>query len=448
VTGIVELAEALRRGETTATALATQALERLDTVGRDLGAVVRLTPERALDEAAKADGERDKGLDRGPLHGIPYGAKDLIAASGYPTTWGAAPFKEQYLDDAAVVHRLKEAGAVLVAKLATVELAGGLGYNQPRAAFTGPMRSPRDRDTWAGGSSGGSAAAVGAGCVPFALGTETVGSILQPAAYSGVVGVRPTYGCVDLDGVMSLTWTMDKLGVFGMQVADCATVLQALTDRPFSPARFPDRPLRLAFLALGVAGAQSGVRESYLSSLEACSSLGSLTELELGDWPWDEVTSLIVRAETGATFGAFIASGGASLLAAPETAVNAPDSLSIGADTYINAQRLRTRMCRDLANRLEPFDALLAPTMPFVATPIDEPFKAYYELDYDISLIMAGNLAGLPAVAIPNGIGQAGLPTSLCVVGRAHDDGSLLQIAAAIQNLLPCTRAVREFKVS
>ena len=189
---LAELGRALRSGATTSVDLAETALTRLDEVGRSLNAVVTLTRERALAEARRADDELAAGIDRGPLHGIPYGAKDLLAADGYPTTWGAPPLRDQvFAVDAAVVARLKEAGAVLCAKLATVEIAGGMGYDQPDAALTGPGRNAWDPEAWAGGSSSGSGAAVAARLVPFAIGSETWGSIHCPAAFNGATGLRP-----------------------------------------------------------------------------------------------------------------------------------------------------------------------------------------------------------------------------------------------------------------
>ncbi|MGH2558598.1 MAG: amidase, partial [Thermomicrobiales bacterium] len=210
---IPDLGRLLRDGSVSPVELAELALARLEDVGKPLNAVVRLTPELAREQARRAEDELARGVDRGPLHGIPYGAKDLLSAAGIPTTWGAPPFADQVFPyDAAVVERLREAGAVLVAKLATVEIAGGFGYEQPNAALTGPGRNAWNREAWAGGSSSGSGAAVAAGCVPFAIGSETWGSIMSPAGYNGVSGLRPTYGRVSRRGAMALSWSMDKIG--------------------------------------------------------------------------------------------------------------------------------------------------------------------------------------------------------------------------------------------
>ena len=255
---VAELGRRLRTRKVSATELATHFLDRLESLGPTFGAVVTVTRGRALSEAAAADREIARGRWRGPLHGIPYGVKDLLAAEGYPTSWGAAPYENQlFAADATVVARLKAAGAVLVAKLAMVELAGGMGYNQANASFTGPGRTPWNPDYWSGGSSSGPGAAVAAGLVPFAIGSETSGSIVTPAAYSGVTGLRPTYGLVSRHGAMALSWTMDKLGPMGRSAEDCALVLAAIAGKdPEDPSsvdrKFFVPPLRRAERGQGV----------------------------------------------------------------------------------------------------------------------------------------------------------------------------------------------------
>src|SRR6058998_2602687 len=205
-------------------------LDRLERLGGRYHAVVSLMRAPALREARAAEQEIRSGKYRGPLHGIPYGAKDLLATRGVPTTWGAAPYRHQVFDyDATVVERLREAGAILVAKLAMVELAGGMGYNHADASFTGPGLSPWNTRFWSGGSSSGPGAAVAAGLVPFAIGSETSGSILTPAAFCGVTGLRPTYGLVSRFGAMALAWTLDKLGPMARTADDCALVLAAIS---------------------------------------------------------------------------------------------------------------------------------------------------------------------------------------------------------------------------
>jgi len=227
-----ELATRLRARKLTSHDLTAGCLERLERLGSKYNAVVTLMRDSALEEARAADREIAAGKHRGPLHGIPYGVKDLLATKGVPTTWGAAPYRDQVFDeDATVVERLRAAGAVLVAKLAMVELAGGMGYNHANASFTGPGLSPWNTKFWSGGSSSGPGAAVAAGLVPFAIGSETSGSILTPSAYCGVTGLRPTYGRVSRHGAMALCWTLDKLGPMARGADDCALVLAAMAGK-------------------------------------------------------------------------------------------------------------------------------------------------------------------------------------------------------------------------
>ena len=227
---IRELGELVRTREVSPVELAETFLGRLESIGPRYNAVVTVTRERAMEQARRAESEIAAGDYKGLLHGIPYGAKDLLATSGgIPTTWGAAPFREQVFDyDAAVVRRLEEAGAPLAAKLAMVEIAGGMGYRQPNASFTGPGMTPWGTDAWSGGSSSGSGASVAAGLVPFAIGSETWGSILSPANNCGLSGLRPTYGRVSRQGAMVLSWSLDKLGPLCLTADDCGIVLEAI----------------------------------------------------------------------------------------------------------------------------------------------------------------------------------------------------------------------------
>ncbi len=281
------LAAKLRSGDVSSVELANFFLSRLEKFGARFNCVVTLTRELALAQAAAADRELKAGKDRGPLHGIPYGAKDLLATKGIPTTWGCAPYKDRVLDfDATVITRLRDAGAVLCAKLSMVEIAGGMGYRQPNASLTGPGLNPWNVAKWSGGSSSGSGSAVSAGLVPFAIGTETWGSITTPASYCGLTGLRPTYGRVSRHGAMALAWTHDKIGSMARSAHDAALVLDAITgpdpedpsatDRPFAypPADAPGRPFKLAILKDGVKGAQPEVRENFDRALEIFRTLG------------------------------------------------------------------------------------------------------------------------------------------------------------------------------
>jgi aspartyl-tRNA(Asn)/glutamyl-tRNA(Gln) amidotransferase subunit A len=441
---IAELGRLIRSGEVTPVQLAEHAIQRLETVGRRLNAVVTITRDLAMAQAKQAEDELKSGHDRGPLHGIPYGAKDLLATAGIPTTWGAAPFKNQVFDaDATVIRRLREAGAVLVAKLAMVECAGGFGYEQPDASFTGPGKSAWSEEAWSGGSSSGSGSAVGAGCVPFAIGSETWGSILTPAAFNGVTGLRPTYGRVSRHGAMALSWTMDKLGPLARTAEDCATVLAAIagpdpndpttTDRPLPPVPAQRDGFRFAVLRGAAGQAQPEVAANFAASLDVLRGIGTVEEVDLPDLPWDAAASVVVMAEAASAFEEFITSDACSALAAPEDRVGLHHALVLPAVDYLRALRIRRRGTRELDRLLASYDAIVAPALPYVATPIRDHFATWFGRERGPSLGAAGNLCGLPSVSVPNGFGERGLPTALEFMGRAYAEDRILAAAIAYQ---------------
>src|SRR5262245_55869962 len=272
---IRELAGRIKKG-LSPVALAEHFLDRLEKIGPSFNCVVTVMRDRALQEARKAEAEIHAGRLRGVLHGIPYGVKDLLAARGGPTTWGCAPYKDQVFDyDADAVRRLKDAGAVLLAKLSMVELAGGMGYNHANASFNGPGLNPWNNSYWSGGTSTGPGAAGAAGLVPFAIGSEPSGSILTPSAFCGVSGLRPTYGRISRHGAMALSWTLDKLGPMTRSADDCGIVLSALAghepsdptsvDKPFhyTLAARPKKKLRIGVPKGVVEKAQPEVRDNF-----------------------------------------------------------------------------------------------------------------------------------------------------------------------------------------
>ena len=440
---VSELGHMLRSGAVSPTELAEHFIRRLDTIGRHLNAVVTLTPEIAREQARQAEDELSAGVDRGPLHGIPYGAKDLLAVPGYPTTWGAAPFADQRFDrEAAVIERLREAGAVLVAKLAMVEIAGGFGYEQPTAALTGPGRNGWDDNAWAGGSSSGSGAAVASGCVPFAIGTETWGSIHCPSAFNGITGLRPTYGRVSRRGAMALSWTMDKIGPMARSVDDCAVVYSAiagpdqgdpttLQHRDGTPAG--GRPMRFAVGRGAFENAQPEVIDNAESSISVLKELGTVEEIELPDFPWDAAASTIVISEAASAIEEFLIEGRAEGLTAPEDRAGLYHGLTIPAVDYLRALRIRRVGGRAMDNLLSRFDAIVAPTYPHVASPIGQLFATYFDREQRHNLGGAGNFCGLPSISVPNGFGERGLPTGLELLGRAYDEGRILAAAHAYQ---------------
>lgn len=447
---LAELAEQVRERRLDPVALAEAYMDRLERFGPALGAVVTVTRERGLAEARLARDEIAAGRWRGPLHGIPYGAKDLIGAEGYPTTWGATPYREQRVPDAVVVERLKAAGAVLVAKLATVELAGGFGYEQADASFTGPGRTPWNRDYWSGGSSSGPGAAVAAALVPFALGSETWGSIFAPAALSGVTGLRPTYGRVSRWGAMALSWTMDKIGPLCRTAEDCGLVLEAIAGpdprddsaqpRPYrqsTDAVLPRRP-RLGVLKGNAEGSQAEVRANFQASLEVLAQFADLVpDVELPEYPYGAAASLIIDAEAASIFEELVSSGRVRELSAPEDRIGGYAGQVVLAKDYLRAMRVRGPAGEALDRLFVDggFDALVHPTWATVSYPVGRPFDdAYTDLTGGGEGISgAANLVGLPGIALPNGFGRENLPTSIAFTGRGWTEGLLIALARELQ---------------
>jgi aspartyl-tRNA(Asn)/glutamyl-tRNA(Gln) amidotransferase subunit A len=458
--GIREIGAHLRARRLSAVDLAEMSLRRLETIGPKLGAVVTVTRERALAQAHRANQELLAGRDRGPLHGIPYGAKDLLATKGIPTTWGAEPLRDQVFDhDATVVARLEEAGAVLVAKLAMVELAGGLGYNNPDASFTGPGRTPWNPDYWSGGSSSGSAAAVAAGLVAFAMGSETSGSILTPAAFCGVTGLRPTYGLVSRHGAMALCWTLDKLGPLARSADDCGLVLSAIAghdpldqttgesfryrERPARRGR-PGRRFRIGVPRHATAGAAPDVEARFREALSALRDVADLEEdVPFPDLPYREAVGTIVDAEGAAALRDLIESGKVKQLRDAADRVGGYAMMMTRAADYLDAMRSRVAMRAELDQLLSRYDAIVAPTRAGLAPPIgrdlDAPVPGAKPPAPDAprppATIPAGNLAGLPAIALPMGFGRDRLPASLQLLGRAFSEETLLALAVAYQEM-------------
>ncbi|MEM4782660.1 MAG: amidase [Halalkalicoccus sp.] len=435
VESIARLGRRLRDGEFTVRELTESYLDRLERIGPDLNAVVTVTRERALATADRLDEELDAGEDRGPLHGIPYGVKDLIAVEGYPTTWGAAPYREQAFDeDAAVVERLDEAGGVLIGTLSMVELAGGFGYDSADASFTGPGRNPWNVEAWTGGSSSGSAAAVAAGLVGFAIGTETWGSLTTPAAFSGISTIRPTYDRVSREGVMALSWTMDKVGPMGRSVGDCACVLRAIADPDAANTRSEtterDGEFRVAVPEAAGEDEQAAVRENFEETLETLSSFAAVERVSLPELPFAAMAGTIIDAEAAAAFDDLIESGAIHDLDDEAHQLGAYRASTVLARDYVNANRVRTRAQRELDDLLAEYDALVTPARSSVANPIETPLSEFFGQFGTPPANAAANVTGLPGVTLPNGFGDRGLPTAVEFIGRAGDDALALALAS------------------
>ncbi|HWS55636.1 MAG TPA: amidase [Pyrinomonadaceae bacterium] len=443
---VTELAAQIRARRLSPVELAEGYLERMETVGPKLGAVATVMRETALGEARAAEAEIRRGRYRGPLHGVPYGVKDLLATREAPTTWGAAPYKEQRFDfDATVVRRLREAGAVLVGKLAMVELAGGMGYSRADASLTGACRTPWHTDFWSGGSSSGPGAAVAAGLVGFAIGSETSGSIITPAAFCGVSGFRPTYGLVSRHGAMALSWTLDKLGPMCRSAEDCGLVLGSIAGRdPLDPTtRAPrTRPRavrrrrpRLAVVKDSYEKAQDEVRKNFLGSLDVLRRFAAVEmDVPLPDFPYGAAVGTIVDAESASAFRDLIESGRVRELASPEGRVGGYSASLVTAVDYLHAMRLRAPMRRAWGRLFEKYDALVAPSRASVAYPLDKTFDQAWPGLAATSPIGASNLVGVPAVTVPNGFGRHGLPTGIQFIAAAWADRDLLELASRCQS--------------
>jgi aspartyl-tRNA(Asn)/glutamyl-tRNA(Gln) amidotransferase subunit A len=371
----------------------------------------------------------------------------LLAAEGAPTTWGAQPYRDQMLKgDATAIRRLRAAGAVLCAKLAMVELAGGMGYNQAFASFTGPGRSPWDASRWSGGSSSGSGSAVGAGLVPFAIGSETWGSIQYPATFCGVTGLRPTYGRVSRHGAMALSWTMDKLGPLARTAEDCGTVLaavagpdgadpSALRQRFRFPGGRPPKRYRLGVLKGSMEKTQPEVRRNFEASLRVLREFADVEDgLELPDFPYDAMASIVIDAEAASAFEPLFESGRITELTAPEDRIGGYAGQVVLAKDYIRAMRLRRPAAVALDQLLAGVDAIVAPTLPTVAWPIDAAFdKVYPDYPGGANISGAANLCGVPGLFLMNGTGEGGLPTGLQLTGRAVGESTLLALGHRYQ---------------
>jgi aspartyl-tRNA(Asn)/glutamyl-tRNA(Gln) amidotransferase subunit A len=442
---IAELAPLLRARKISPVELAEQSLALLERTGTQLGAVAQLMRESALEEARTAETEIRRGHYRGPLHGIPYGAKDLLATTNAKTTWGAAPFKDQqFQEDATVIRKLRDAGAVLVAKLAMIELAGGMGYNQADASLTGACRTPWNTDHWSGGSSSGPGAATAAGLVGFSIGSETSGSIITPAAFCGVSGLRPTYGAVSRHGAMALSWTLDKLGPLCRSVADCALVFDAIAgadpldptshDRPRT-AESRTRRLRIGVMKDSYEKAQPEVRANFLKSVAVLKEFADVTmDFALPDFPYGPSVSTIVSAEGASAFREQIETGQMRQLASPEGRLSCYSASLVMAVDYLHAMRLRAKMRRAWAEMFTKIDILVAPSRATVAYPINKTFdQAYTDIRGAASPIAACNLVGVPAISVPNGLSANSLPTGIQFVGPVWSESVLFDVAGKYQ---------------
>ena len=445
VATVAEIAPEIKTLRLSPVKLAEAALARLETTGRKLNAVATLMRESALAEARAAEADITAGRYRGPLHGVPYGAKDLLAAKGAPTTWGAKPLLSQKFDeDAFVIKKLREAGAILVGKLAMIELAGGMGYNTAAASATGPARNPWKTDCWTCGSSSGSGAAVAAGLVGFAIGSETWGSIVCPSAFCGITGLRPTYGLVSRRGAMALSFTMDKLGPMARSVEDCELILEAIaghdSEDPSSLSEGPPialppdvRAMRLGILRLDPKkGGDGEVFEAFEAAVKvfAGESL-HLRDAALPDLPFEPAAIAFITAEAAAAFEPLLSSGRNRQLVDPSAHVFPETSKTVTGADYVRAMQARRLMQAEMDKLFDTYDVLVSPSVPYLATKLSANLEK--ALPAPDPLGAAGNVCGLPALSVPCGFSKSGLPIGMQVVGRALSEPKVLAVGRLYQ---------------
>ncbi len=420
---IGELAELIRTKQITSTELTKFFLKRLKKYNSELHCVITLTEERALNQAKKMDEEISAGKYRGILHGIPFGVKDLLATKDYKTTWGAMPFKDQEInEDATVITKLEEAGAVLCAKLSMGALAWGDVW------YGGKTRNPWNINEGSSGSSAGSASAVSAGLLPFAIGTETYGSIVSPSTVCGTTGLRPTYGRVSRTGAMALSWSMDKIGTICRTAEDLAIVFNAINGLDSIDQTLYDVPFnyspKIDFKGLKIGYLKNDFDKQYDFHVNDSLTLAKLKELgaelipiDLPKIPVNDLT-IILSAESAAAFDELTRSNKDDLLV--RQIKNAwPNSFRssrfIPAVEYINANRVRFLLIQEMKKLMNQIDLYIAPTN---------------EGDNEILT----NLSGHPCVVLPNGFSKEETPTSITFIGKLFDEGRLIAFAKKYQD--------------
>lgn len=422
---VAELSVLVRERKITSVELTQFFIDRLKKHNGSLASVITITEERALAQAKRADDLLKNGTYLGPLHGIPYGSKDLMSVPDYKTTWGAGPYKEQNRGSelATVVKKLDEAGAILVAKLTLGALAMGDVW------YGGTTKNPWNLEQGSSGSSAGSASSTSAGLVPFALGTETLGSIVSPSTRNGVTGLRPTFGRVSRAGAMALSWSMDKIGPITRNALDCALVFEVIRgednidltveDHPFNYKGKADlSKLKVGYLKPYFDRNRPGQKENDDKALEVLKSLGAeLIPLEwVSDMPFPAMQA-ILSAEASAAFDALTRSDRDTLLVR-QSAGAWPNLFRSARFTsavdYINANRARYNLVEKVNNLMEDYDVIVTPS-------------------FGGSQLLTTNLTGHPCVVLKNGYTENGSPTSISFIGNLFDEATILAVARAYQ---------------
>jgi aspartyl-tRNA(Asn)/glutamyl-tRNA(Gln) amidotransferase subunit A len=453
------LGDAIRERRLSPVELAEGYLERCRTIGGRLNAFVTLTPDLALSQARQAEAEIKSGRYRGPLHGVPYAVKDLVTVKGYPTTWGAKPFANQSFDyDATVIERLNDAGAVLLGKAAMIELAGGLGYSSGDASLTGAAHNPWNPDCWTCGSSSGSGAIVAAGLAPWALGSDTRGSILCPSSWCGVSGLRPSFGRVSRYGSMAIAYSMDKLGPMARTADDCAIVLNVIgghdskdhdsissSAQPFvyqDTEPIQSAPLRIGRLTNVYGKVDSEAEKAVDEACKIFQKAGATVEpCEFPDGPFEEAAELTILMEAASAFEHLIQSGNCKGLTDPLGRINGYASEQFSVIDYLHVQRVRAILQHKADTMFDRYSVLISPSQPTDAQPLhakdsDDPGSRRHQTHFHMDRRApdgVSSLCGLPAISVPCGFSKNRLPYGMQIMGRALSDAQVLRAARLYQ---------------
>jgi aspartyl-tRNA(Asn)/glutamyl-tRNA(Gln) amidotransferase subunit A len=454
--GIPQLNQRLKDREFTVVELTRAFATRLETLGPRYNALALSLHQEAMKAAKDVAGDMKRERYRGPLQGIPFGAKDLLSYAGQPTTWGARAYAGQVFDyTATVLNKLSKVGSLLIGKLAMIELAGGPSYRYANASLTGPGLNPWDRTRWSGGSSSGSAIAVAAGLVTFALGSETSGSILTPSAFCGITGLRPTYGLVSRHGAMPLSWTMDKIGPMCRSAEECGIVLQAIAggdhEDPGSAGKgfyyTPQYERKMQDIKVGIATidfdewVDPSAKADFAKALDAVRGLGvQVTAAKLPDFPYGPMVNTIIACDGSSVFEKLITSGEVNQLADQKQIAGLKAGLEIPAKDYLQAMRIRAMMQKAFRDLFADIDILLTPSRlgpaPKISQPLDQPSSDRPRpQDRGLTqLIPAANLAGLPGLSLPCGFAER-MPIGISLVGRPFSENTLLAVGTAFQKV-------------
>ena len=459
---IRELGERIRARKISPVELTESYLDRSKRLGSKFNAYVTITEDLALEQAHAAEKEIAGGHYRGPLHGIPYAAKDLLAVKGYKTTWGAKPYADQSFDyNATVIEHLNRAGAILIGKAAMIELAGGLGYELAEASLTGPCKNPWNTDYWTCGSSSGSGAIVSAGLANFALGSDTRGSIICPSTLCGISGMRPSFGRVSRHGVMAIAWSMDKIGPMARTADCCGLILSViaghdendhdslpppLADFRYSVAQASSRPIRIGRLTNVFPNADPELHAAADDALKILEKNGAeVSDVELPEEPFEEAAELVILIEAASAFSELVDSGRCAQLADPLGQINGYASREFSASDLLQVQRVRVFLQKKIDTLFDRFDVIAAPGEDTAAIPLKpppEPTREQQQREERRPRNRRGNsmqpdaissLCGLPAVTVPCGFNKDHMPIGVQFMARALDDERVIAAARLFQ---------------